>query len=81
MSSLRQLTRRTAVLSQRPYGRISPQFVRLYAREKRPYDPNEDPTPRRKYVFGAAAMIALAVGIISSMNKSVRADSESYVSE
>jgi hypothetical protein len=79
--SFRQLTRRTAVLARRPYKAVAPNLYRQYVQDKRPYDPDTDPTPRRKYVFGAAALIAVTVGIISTMNRSVRADSSEYVSE
>ncbi|KAG8829452.1 hypothetical protein FRC17_006546 [Serendipita sp. 399] len=41
-----------------------------------PYDPDSDPTPRRKYVFGGALLIAVAVAVVSSIarGKPARAD-------
>ncbi|KAG8757512.1 hypothetical protein FRC14_001989 [Serendipita sp. 396] len=43
---------------------------------QRPYDPDEDPTPRRKYIFGGALLIAIAAGVLSSIirDKPARAD-------
>jgi hypothetical protein len=58
-----------------------PRQVRLartitYHNEKEPYDPDADTTPRRKYVFGGAVVIAIAAAVLTSASKSIRSDSD-----
>lgn len=78
LTSTMSLALRGAVLI-RPRGKaLVPILYRGFAAhpEKHHYDPDEDSTPRRKYIFGGAVLIAAGVALLSSVSRSLRSDSD-----
>jgi hypothetical protein len=53
---------------------ISQRSLATYHNEKEPYDPDADRTPRKKYIFGGALLIAATAAILSSTSKKVKAE-------
>ncbi|PVG02288.1 hypothetical protein CPB86DRAFT_751770 [Serendipita vermifera] len=56
------------------YIHISQRNLAAYHNEKEPYDPEADQTPRRKYIFGGALLIAATAAVLSSTSKKVKAE-------
>jgi hypothetical protein len=78
ITSLRLATRRATVLTIPSKIRQSVILTRklAYHGGQEPYDPETDPTPRRRYIFGGAALIGIGTMLVLSIIRPAKSDTD-----